>query len=1156
MNRALRIAGSHGRIAVASMMLLALGDGVARSAAWIHVELSPRQRSGHALAYDATRSRIVVFGGTQGAAETWEYDGTAWTRGPSAPAGLTARRGHAMAFDAARSRVVLFGGTDGATLYDDTWEYDGSGWTAGPTAPAGLTPRSNHAMAFHVGLGRTVLFGGDDGTLRRDTWEYDGTAWTPGPAAPAGLTVRADHAMAYDGGRARVVLFGGRDATTYYADTWEYDGAGWTAGPAAPAGLTPRWGASFATTGTSMVLFGGADATLPALSDTWLYDGSTWTAGPAAPIGLAPRRLGTMGYLASQGEVVLFGGSLGGGGDLNDTWHYASNTWSIGGGVPPGLRQRLHAALAYDSARDRVVMFAGGGPYARNDTTEFDGTGWTNGPSAPGGLTSRTYHAIAFDSSRNVTVLFGGSDGTYQNDTWEYDGVTWTLGPAAPGGLTGRFGHALAFDSARNVTVLFGGSDGAYQNDTWEYDGTAWTAGPSAPAGLVARAEHGMAFDSVRALVVLFGGSTGAALRNDTWEYDGTAWSAGPAAPVGLTARYGVAMAYHGGLGATVLFGGFDAVSRKKDTWEYDGAAWTAGAPAPPLLTARYGASAAYRSTTGDVAVFGGWDPVDTVNDLWLYRDCPAITVTPPTLPAGSVGVPYSQTLGANGGTAPYTFAVTAGALPPGLTLTTGGVLSGTPTTGGSFSFTVTATDANGCPGVRSYQFLICGNISLSPASLPNGLVGQAYSQTITGSGGTAPYTFAITAGTVPPGLTLATTGVLSGTPTTSGTYSFTATATDANGCAGGRPYTIQICNVIALSPAALPNGSAGQSYSQTITASGGVAPYAFAVTAGALPAGLVLSAGGVLSGTPTTASVSTFTVTATDAQSCTGSLAYVLTIDQRVDYLIGQGLGQPNDNRVRVFTQSGAATAVDFLAYNAGAWGTNVMGGDVSATVDDQILTGPGPGDTLGPQVRGFRRDGTSMGKINFYAYGTLKYGVNVGVEPVDADAFDEILSGPGPGAVFGPHVRGWNFDGATIGTIAKISYFAYGTLKYGVNVEGGDVDGDGYAEIVTGPGPGQVFGPQVRGWNFDGASIGSIAKINFNAFTPPQYGANVASASVDADAYAEIAVAPGPDRRRRSRRSSAASTTTTPRSPTSRASTSWDSPAPCTVAACRSET
>jgi hypothetical protein len=277
---------------------------------------------------------------------------------------------------------------------------------------------------------------------------------------------------------------------------------------------------------------------------------------------------------------------------------------------------------------------------------------------------------------------------------------------------------------------------------------------------------------------------------------------------------------------------------------------------------------------------------------------CPVITVNPATLPDGVVGTPYSQTVSAVGGTAPYTFTVSSGVLPNGLTLNaSSGVISGTPTSAGTFNFTITATDANGCPGSRPYTIGIAGApgcpvITLNPATLPPGVIGTPYSQTITASGGTPPFTFTITSGALPPGLTLSTTSsttaLISGTPFLAGQFSFTITATDANSCPGSRPYSIVIpvvpgCPFITVSPATLPPIVLGVFYSQAISASGGTPPITFTVSAGALPPGLTLSATStttaVISGTPTTLGIFTFTITATDANGCPGSRTYTLQL-------------------------------------------------------------------------------------------------------------------------------------------------------------------------------------------------------------------------------------------------------------------------------------
>ena len=172
----------------------------------------------------------------------------------------------------------------------------------------------------------------------------------------------------------------------------------------------------------------------------------------------------------------------------------------------------------------------------------------------------------------------------------------------------------------------------------------------------------------------------------------------------------------------------------------------------------------------------------------------PTIVLAPSTVPAATVALAYSQTVTAANGTGPYTYAISAGSLPTGLSLNTAtGTLSGTPTAGGVFNFTVRATDSSTgdgpYAGARAYSLTVASpTLGVAPSTLPAPTVGVAYSQAITASGGTAAYSYAVTAGSVPAGLTLAANGTLSGTPTTAGAYSFTVTATDSSGGAG--PYT------------------------------------------------------------------------------------------------------------------------------------------------------------------------------------------------------------------------------------------------------------------------------------------------------------------------------------------------------------------------------
>ncbi len=134
-------------------------------------------------------------------------------------------------------------------------------------------------------------------------------------------------------------------------------------------------------------------------------------------------------------------------------------------------------------------------------------------------------------------------------------------------------------------------------------------------------------------------------------------------------------------------------------------------------------------------------------------------------------------------------------------------------------------------------------------------------------------------------------------------------------------------------------------------------------------------------------------------------------------------------------------------------------------------MVTGPGPAYENPPLVRVFPPEQDAVHEYEFEAYGPDHYGVNVTCGDVNGDLLDEILTGAGPGEIYGPHVRGFEVDGTPL---PGLSFLAYGTNKYGVNVAAGDIDGDGFDEIITGAGPGAVFGPHVRGWDYDGTGDG----------------------------------------------------------------------------------
>ncbi len=163
----------------------------------------------------------------------------------------------------------------------------------------------------------------------------------------------------------------------------------------------------------------------------------------------------------------------------------------------------------------------------------------------------------------------------------------------------------------------------------------------------------------------------------------------------------------------------------------------------------------------------------------------PPPSITTNSLPNGTQNITYNTTLAASGGTTPYTWSITVGSLPAGLTLASStGVISGTPTGTGTSTFTVQVTDAKSQMATQALSITIAAAAppSITTASLPNGTQNIAYNATLAASGGTTPYTWSITAGSLPAGLTLASsTGVISGTPTGIGTSTFTVQVTGAN---------------------------------------------------------------------------------------------------------------------------------------------------------------------------------------------------------------------------------------------------------------------------------------------------------------------------------------------------------------------------------------
>lgn len=260
----------------------------------------------------------------------------------------------------------------------------------------------------------------------------------------------------------------------------------------------------------------------------------------------------------------------------------------------------------------------------------------------------------------------------------------------------------------------------------------------------------------------------------------------------------------------------------------------------------------------------------------------PALAVVTDSLPPGRVGHAYTATFTASGGNGAYTWAPISG-VPAGLALDIAGVLSGTPTATGSSHVAVKVTSGDGQISTGLAKLVIFDTLRVTTTSLAGGTVGQAYSATLVAAGGSGSNTWSVTAGTLPAGLALAaSTGVISGTPTASDTASFTVRATSSDGQQATKALEITVvAGPVTVTTTSLTSAVVGAAYTATLTAAGGNgSSFAWNVSAGALPDGLALAAGtGVISGTPTTAATSNFTVQATSGGR-SGTRALSLTVN------------------------------------------------------------------------------------------------------------------------------------------------------------------------------------------------------------------------------------------------------------------------------------
>lgn len=565
--------------------------------------VSPEAVSGHAMAYDAARHQMVIFGGKSGGGAsdprdmgTVIWDGAHWdVRQPATFP--SARVGHAMCYDSARQVILLQGGVSGSTRRRDTWTWNGASWQRvaenAPDLAAGAS------MAFDSSRGVAVLCGTTADNAQFQTWEWNGAAWSL--RTTTGIPIGSSTALVYDSIRAVCVL-------RQNSNTYEWNGSTWTlrdsTGPASRSGTAMAFDSARGVT----VLFGGY--VNAERQDTWEWDGSVWT--QRANAGPNRRANHAIAFDSDRNVVVMFGGYRSAGPATStltsDMWDWDGTTWvRRTDGIP---EPNNHGEMVFDSARNVAVLVRPASESEtdsprRAQTWEWDGEFWHRrftSSSPP----SDTELRMTFDTVRQQTLLYAEDF----LELWAFDGVDWTLLHDGTTGASPGFGSTytapMAFDSDHDIAIT--GYSGAW----WGWDGTGWTI--RSDTAFTARYAC-MAFDQARHVIVLYGWGNNI---GRTFEWDGTTWLS--RATGGPSAWKSCALAYDAERAVSVLFGGWDLTPFNRywnEVWEWDGNAWTprmASGPAP-----RGEAAMAYDSVRHRTIVFGGWAGANTFGDTWEW---------------------------------------------------------------------------------------------------------------------------------------------------------------------------------------------------------------------------------------------------------------------------------------------------------------------------------------------------------------------------------------------------------------------------------------------------------------------------------------------------------------------------------------------------------
>lgn len=587
-----------------------------RSWTFIDVDTNPVSRSVNTLVYDSRRRVSVMFGGAANATgvdltDTAEWNGLSWVRrtplDPEGDGNPPALGGLASAYDAVRSRVVMFGAQNGSTV-GETWEWDGWSWAKrtprDPEGDGNPLGSSGTCMAYDSLRQRVLLWTTNAAGTAGELWDWNGVSWRrrsntgpPGRYSECGLAFNSVAGVA--------VLLGGYPLTGTGLDVWEWNDTTWTR--RARAGTWPGIDGSFsAVFDGTRTLFVGQNG-----GDVWAWNGTSM----ADVTGLNPPSSEHVTFDTARGRVVMLSADYSLANLPSRTYEFtAAGGWANRTPASNDPPVRSEAKAAFDTTRNRTLVFGGFEASTATylaDTWEWSGAAWVRRVvTAP---TAQIWVSLSWDLARSRGVLFGGpNSGTQINQTWEWDGTVWANRTPATGNPPAAANVGLAYDEARARTVLFGGENQAATPlaQTWLWNGTAWTRAlptTSPPA----RTQASMVYDASRQRVVLFGGFDGSnSPYGDTWEWNGTVW-ANRASTTSPPPRAQGAMAYDRKRARVFLFGGLDySTPLYRDFWEWDGTTWDTVDVVDPEAdgnpAGRAGAAMVFDDNRNTLVMYGG----------------------------------------------------------------------------------------------------------------------------------------------------------------------------------------------------------------------------------------------------------------------------------------------------------------------------------------------------------------------------------------------------------------------------------------------------------------------------------------------------------------------------------------------------------------------